>query len=165
MDSGSSPATAMLSAVVLSFLHPSTPSLILELPFFICLQPQSPHTTPKYLVRNTAAPRVVMSSPAAPLSRASLWALDPIEPSCLALTSTMPLFLVPVSVAFPLFVHNYSIQCLTTFRSLLRWYPVQHRHWLLHLRRHLPQVAIRCLRYDEPAPARLCCQAYLGSSH
>lgn len=107
MDSGSSPATAMLSAVVLSFHHPSTPSLILELLSSTCLQLQSPHITPKYLVRNTAAPKAVISSPAAPLSRASPSALDPTEPSCQALTSIMPLLLAAVSVPFPLFVRNH----------------------------------------------------------
>ena len=65
---------------------------------------------------------------------------------------------------FPLFVRKHCTKRLTTYRSLLRWYPVQHRHRILHLRRHLPQVAIRCLRHDKPAKARLCCQAHLGSS-
>ena len=161
MDSGSSPAPAMLSAVVLSSHHPSTPSLIQELLSSTCLQLQSLHTTPKYQVRNTAAPKVVISSPAAPLSRASPSASDPTEPWCQVLTSTMPR---PPGAVSSLYHYACATKRLTTYRSMLRWHPVQHRHRILHLRRHLPQVAIRCLRHDQPAQARLCCQAHLGSS-
>lgn len=34
------------------------------------------------------------------------------------------------------------------YYRVLRWYPVKCRHWLLHLWRHLPQVAIRCLQWS-----------------
>ena len=64
----------------------------------------------------------------------------------------------------PLFMHDYRTKQLTRLRSLLRWYPVKHRHRLLHLRRHLPQIAIRRLQHGQPPDTRLCCQAYLGSS-
>lgn len=99
MDSGSLPATAMLSAVVLSFQPPSTPSLIQELLSSTYLQLQSPHTTPKYLARNTAAPKAVISSPAVPLSRASPSVSDPTEPWYQALTLTTPR--LPAAVSFP----------------------------------------------------------------
>ena len=46
---------------------------------------------------------------------------------------------------FPLFVHDCCRRGLTRLRSLLWRYPVEHRHWLLHLWRHLPQIAIRRL--------------------
>ena len=50
---------------------------------------------------------------------------------------------------------------LTALRSVLRWHPVQRRHRVLHLRRHLPQVAVRRLQRQR-ARDRLRRQAHLS---
>lgn len=146
---GNSPETDTPLAPAPSRAPVLTPLLIPAPRFCISLPLSSPHTTPKFLALRTTLTRVDI-----PMHAQRLF---PASPS--ALGATKPLFPDPTSITLPstplaqvgepgyFALLSTSAMLMRSQSSLLRWYPIQRRHWILHLRGHFPQVAVRGLQW------------------